>query len=306
MALFDRVLGQTSQIANSLAGKAASYVVSNAVTKVTEATNKLATTIGVDLPFEKLGAALPTVKETVALAIRSGTSNLTSSPFMKQQLDKLLLGNDGTVSAAQMNAEIGPEIDPDSHKVSLWAEGVGVIFEVMPQISEQRSVGYEEVQALQSPGPFQKFRGTGATVWTVNAMLISRNRDEATDNLGILSRLRGWTKPFFGDRTAQQFPGMLGAPPPVLTFNGLRGYVLGPAPVVINSLTWDWPRDVDYLSTFVTDEQGGAIPFPAVMNISITLYESYSPAQMNEFSLGDFRMGRLNAAYNLVPETSLP
>ena len=300
MALFDKILGNTSQIANSLAGKATTYVVSNAVTKVSEATNKLADTLGVNLPFDKLGAALPTVKDTIARAIREGDNDMNSSPFMRQQIEAVTNALDSSVSASQL-AEYAPsEPDPDAHKISLWAEGVGVIFDVMPQITEQHSVAYEEVQALQSPGPFQKFRGTGATVWTINAMFIARNVDEATASFSALMRLRGWTKPFFGERTGAQFPGMLGAPPPVVMLKGLRDRLIGPVPAVIQSLTWDWPRDVDYLPTHVKDENGQAVPFPAVLTVAITLYESYSPDQMNSFSLQDYRDGKLDQAFNVA------
>lgn len=303
MSLFDSILKNTSQIGNSLVGNATSYVVSNAVTKVQEATNKIADTLGVDLPFAKIGASLPTASSLAASAIQEGMRRVEMGPFLQQQVDKILDANDLIVSASDVNqySDTSETSGIDNYQVYLASDSEKVVFDVLPQISEQRTVGYEEVQPAQSPAPFQKYKGTGATVYTVNAMLIARTADEATKNLNYMLLLRTWTKPFFGNRTAEVYTTSLGAPPPALTFAGLRGYIVGPTPVVIQSLTWDWPRDVDWIATNISAQEGGGmVPFPTVMNVSISLYESYSPAQINQFSLADFRAGRLDTAYGSV------
>jgi len=111
-------------------------------------------------------------------------------------------------------------------------------------------------------------------------------------------RLRGWMQPYFGQKTGVAYRQKLGAPPPVLTLTGLRD-LIGPVPVVITSLTWTWPRDVDYIATTIPSEtDGNFIPFPAILNLPITLVESYSIDQFNNFSLEDYRAGNMKAAFN--------
>lgn len=58
-------------------------------------------------------------------------------------------------------------------------------------------------------------------------------------------------------------------------------------PVVIESLSYTYPNDVDYIPT----KEG--IPFPTVMTLSITLKETQSPYEMEQFSLADFKQGKL-------------
>lgn len=303
MSLFNAVLGTVTS--SDAFKKASSYVVTGAIEKVKEGTSKIASTLGVNSTFSKIGAALPSVNELVDTTFRGGTSELTSNPFIRQQ-QQLMLDSFNKMSAAGMDASTNSKDGgPDDHLVKLVEEGVAqVVFRVMPEIVESRTVQYDAIAPAQAPGAFQKFKGTDSTQWTVNATLISRNSAEATENMIFLNTLRGWTKPFFGDTTGAQFPGKLGAPPPVLTFSGLRERIIGPVPVVITSLNWNWPTDVDYLPTSITagadgsgESSGKFIPFPAVMTIAIQLTESFSTTQFNGFSLADYRQGLMVTAY---------
>jgi len=58
-------------------------------------------------------------------------------------------------------------------------------------------------------------------------------------------------------------------------------------PVVIESLSFTYPNDVDYIPTVE------GVPFPTVMNISIGLKEAKSPYELEQFSLTDYRNGKL-------------
>jgi hypothetical protein len=58
-------------------------------------------------------------------------------------------------------------------------------------------------------------------------------------------------------------------------------------PVVIQQLTIPYPNDVDYINTV----DGVAIPI--IMNLDISLIETHSPNSYSDFSLDDFRAGRL-------------
>jgi hypothetical protein len=88
----------------------------------------------------------------------------------------------------------------------------------------------------------------------------------------------------------------LGAPPEVLYLYGYSADGTSPTdgpqnlrriPVVITSLGFDYPNDVDYIPTL------DGVPFPTVMTISIELKETKSPYEIEQFSLADYRLGKL-------------
>ena len=166
------------------------------------------------------------------------------------------------------------------------------MFDIMPEVTETRNAEYEALQAAQMPGEFQKFKGTKATSWQVNATFTCRTRDEAEINLAYINTLRAWTMPYFGENQGR----MAGAPPPVLQFYGYRGLV-GKVPVVMTSLNWSWPKDCDWIPTWTVGDDGGMTPFPTVMNVQFTLVESFSANQFNKFDLESFKAGDMVGAY---------
>ena len=206
------------------------------------------------------------------------------------------------VTASGLRATIGEPADPaadDSHKVKLVSQldGSAVIFDNMPEIQETRAADYEPLQPPQLPGEFQKYKGTKSVQWTITAVLTASTTAEATLNRYYVNTLRVWTFPFFGEQQQQKF-NRLGAPPPVVNFMGWRNLVVS-VPTVITNLNWTWPKDVDWLPTSEIDSVSGMpIPFPAVITITITLVESFSPAQMNSIDLASYRAGDLIGAYS--------
>jgi hypothetical protein len=293
--------------------------VGNLATKAAEGVQDAASRFGTEVSstFTKFGALVPTMSQltspgglkaalgTVAGSL-FGTSGLTS----KAVQDKLVGLTAPGLSAKSANAVLNaahPEEDR-SHLFTLteidqYGEDLYVLeFLVLPEVTESRSVGYEPVQPAQFPGAFQKYKGTESVQWVVNAILISRTTAEATVNLRNMNMLRGWTMPFFGENTATMFPGKLGAPPPVLRFKGLRESMIGEVPVVITSLNWSWPRDVDYIPAVSPDGVASNVPFPTVISIAIYLVESFSTTEFNQFDLDSYRMGDMIGAYgNKLP-----
>lgn len=327
------ISGTTTQIASITVGGAAA--------KVNEGTSRLINAVGGWGPFRKITAS---GKDKVASAAGFLTEAKTlqaqgltpeqveeeirrQSPQEPTDLDKLetdlttqaLL--DGEITAAQLKSslETGAQGDLISHKVKLVEKGVDeVIFDVMPEVVENRTVEYEAIAPPQHPTAFQKYKGTSSTQWTVQATLTCRNTDEATENLRIINVLRGWTMPFFGQKTASVYPDKLGAPPPVLEFSGWRDQMVGPVQVVITSLNWNFPQDVDYIpargfkkrlgrtSTRSAGNRsdlefsGELIPFPTVIKIAIQLVESFSTDQVNGFDLSAFRIGQFDLAFQSI------
>ena len=284
-------------------------------------------------PFEKAAADLAIARaeidaedptQRVMDAIDEDIRAMTPDPFFATDVDRAvadLMAEEAqqldSVSAGSINAtKQQTEIDT-SHIVKLTElgkRGSQVIFRVMPEVVESRTVEYEAIAPPQFPSAFQKYKGTSSTQWSVNATFVCRTTDEATENLRFLNTLRGWTVPFFGTKTLDQFPDKLGAPPPVLIFSGWRSQMVGPVPVVITSLNWNFPQDVDYIPAkeFAPvdgvpnnyRDTGRLVPFPTVIKVAIQLVESFSTEQMNGFSIGDFRSGRFDRAFIPMPRSN--
>lgn len=257
-------------------------------------------------PFTKTNSSSKTFLEYAAE--RAGLNKVGNKSFytpanLTQDQINSFIPSSG-VSAASLKRQSMSSSNGKEHMVRLTEqEGVDgspytLYFYVMPEVVEARNVSYEAVAPPQFPGAFQKYKGTDSVQWTINATFVCRNTAEATRNLEYLNVLRAWTKPFFGETTGQQYPDKLGAPPPVLILEGFKSKIVGPVPVVITSLNWNWPRDVDYIPA---ESDGDLIPFPTVMQIAIQVVESYSTDEFNKFSLRDYRNGNFSKAFSQLP-----
>ena len=263
--------------------------------------------------MKRFNASLEQQNDVIASATASIRGSMTYNAVTASVAQSRAAATEQQVSAASLNSATNQQQD-DSHIVKLVEVGTSntVAFVIMPEIAESRTVEYEAVAPPQSPAAFQKYKGTSSVQWSVNARLASRTTQEATENLRIINMLRGWTMPYFGENTRIDFPNKLGAPPPVLTFSGFRGQMVGPVPVIITSLQWQFPQDVDYIPAEefdITDSESGKymsttgrlIPFPTVITVAIQLVETFSTDQFNGFSLSDFRVGQFKKAWQPRP-----
>lgn len=174
-----------------------------------------------------------------------------------------------------------------------------VAFRVSPEISETRSAGYKTLDPVHMPGAVQVYQSTAPRTWNIAGIkLISRNGEEAEENLATINQLRSWMMPFFGktntnDRDAYEAD-LLGSPPEVLEFtaysdvNGQGVTNIRKIPVVMTTFNLNYPTDVDYIKTAQTGQ-----PFPAVTTVDIIIVETHSPNQLSNFDLIDFRHGNL-------------
>lgn len=204
--------------------------------------------------------------------------------------------------ALDKNHELEPENLTLKYKVKLVAEpGVGgaVTFEAMPTISEGRSASYDPVSVLHHPGDILKYKSSSSRSWTISAKLISRTPQEAEENLSSINKIRAWVMPFYGMGTGSNgaTARYLGAPPPILTLTAYGNTMIGPVKCVLESYSWDWPNDVDYIPA---GTGSAPVPFPAIVSISLTLKESFSPAEYSGFDILSYRAGDMQAAFQAV------
>lgn len=167
-----------------------------------------------------------------------------------------------------------------------------LVLDVMPTIDENRSAAYKSFTPLHHPGEILKYESTASRSWTVASRLVCRNSAEASKNLYYLNLIRSWTMPFYGVGTGNtSLKDKLGAPPPILTLNAYGSQMIGPVKCVLETYNWQFPNDCDYIPT----EDG--IPFPVILNISLTLKESWSPSEYSSFNLEEYRDGNLQEAF---------
>ncbi len=172
-----------------------------------------------------------------------------------------------------------------------------IVFDVTPQIVENTAVEYSQRGIPQLPTSINTYDGTRSRTFSVsNIKFVSRTRVEAKNNLDTLWTLRGWTKPNFGqgDNSPNQ---ALGMPPKILFLSAYNSpynaqsanvpHNIMDVPVVITSLSIEYPQDVDYIPDL------NDTPVPIIQTISIELLETQSPANVSRFSLRDYKAGIL-------------
>jgi len=208
-----------------------------------------------------------------------------------------------------------------------------VVFDVTPDLIETRNVNYKSLEPLHAPGQVFVYQNTNSRTFNIsNVRLISRTSHEASLNLARLWTLRGWTTPQFGQgpqahedawidelvknnlpavqarmarnrRSRSSTPrvnkSFLGAPPQILLLsaysrtgavNGTKGIGhIRRVPVIIQQMSIPYPSDVDYIPT----DDENPTPMPTVMTLDITLLETHSPTEYENFSLDDYRLGNL-------------
>lgn len=169
-------------------------------------------------------------------------------------------------------------------------------FDIMPTIEESRSAAYDTVPIVHHPGDILKYKSTASRSWTISATLASRTAEEAARNRKIINTIRSWVMPFHGVGTEKSAGAQyLGAPPPILTLKAYGDRMIGPVKCVLDQYSWQWPNEVDYIPTKDFLE-----PFPVIIQVSLTLKESFSPAEYSGFDLIAYRKANMSSAFVAV------
>lgn len=257
-----------------ITGGTSNFNLANMTTKIGESASKMLGSFGSLMGFKNVAANLPSAdlasllkQQGIGVGAGQTLLNANEAAFVRESNNDVVVVLESTISSEYIK------------------------FRVSPRISESRSAQYSEVNLIHHPGSILKYERTASRSWNVSAKLVSRNQQEASENQNILNMLRGWVMPFYGAGTEQNDPDKLGAPPPVLLFSGFGENNIGKIPVVLESYSTDWPNDCDYIPTMTGD------PFPVVMDITVNLKESYSPAEYSNFNLFAYKSGWLSEAF---------
>ena len=257
----------------------------------------------------ELGAKLQ--EQGNAFSFSSMSSSIDLVPMNGDVLATLtgsgsILGSVGSVPSDTTPANAVSAGDSDktgAMKVVISAEprlgdpGDSVTFDAMPTIDESRSATYRGFTPIQHPGEILKYEGTQSRSFNVTVKLISRTVAEADANLKKINLIRSWVMPFYGQGTADNptTSAYLGAPPPVLTLKAYGPRMIGPVKCVMENYQWNWPNDVDWIHT--SGQSGDVVPFPVILQITISMKETWSPSEFSKFDLMKYRYGDLPAAF---------
>lgn len=171
--------------------------------------------------------------------------------------------------------------------------GAVVRFNVSPTIDESRAANYEHIAPIHHPGTIQVYKNSESRQFNITAKLIARTQAEATINIRYLNQIRGWLMPYYGQGTANSSEKeRLGGPPDILVLNAYGLKNIASVPVVLTSYHWVYPDQVDYIPT----TEG--IPCPTIMDISLSLIESFSPEEHTRFDITSYRQGDMTGAYS--------
>jgi hypothetical protein len=253
-----------------------------------------------EIPLPGGGVAkVLTVQSDDLFAKLPNASNIAipSDPQKAAELARSLGGMGATnLALPQSGAKqlVKPNFTTDDFKLKLTSKQSGdtVVFHVSPVIDESRSANYEHVAPVHHPGTIQVYKNSESRQFNISGKFISRTAAEASQNIEFLNWIRGWVMPYYGQGTAgSSESNRLGGPPDILVLDVYGDKNITNVPVVLTSYHWVYPDNVDYIPS------AEGIPFPVIMDVSLSVIESYSPEQFSNFDLTAYRSGDMSAAY---------
>lgn len=240
--------------------------------------------IGNLLGGEKVG---PTVDVVTSDQVKDLKKNATKISKTEEYMVKLEQWNQNPTEKLTI-------WDPDLRKHDL-TEFASIVFTVMPIVDENRSASYDSLTPTHHPGSIQAYKTTSSRTFNINGKFISRSIDEANRTLKYLNTIRSWVMPYYGSGTAESYTNKIGLPPEILRFNAYGDKNLKDIPVVLTNYSWTYPEDVDYVQAIDADNK--SYPVPRVIEISLSIMESYAPNELSKFDLLAYKNGDLNKAY---------
>lgn len=186
-----------------------------------------------------------------------------------------------SVRAISLGGFVEEEIFNDDVNTRPASSGI-VVFEVQPNVSEMGTASYTQIDNIRQPGTLMIYAGSPGREFSISAKFVSRSVDEAEKNSRYVQLLRSWRLP---DKSGTVADNDMPPAPSRLRLSGLSGWFKS-VPVRMTSLSIETNEDVDYINC-----SRGAVPI--VWNVQVSLKESRSLAELNEFDIDKFRRGVL-------------
>ncbi|BEH88379.1 hypothetical protein [Klebsiella phage phiKp_21] len=126
----------------------------------------------------------------------------------------------------------------------------GLVWNVTPTITEQRSVVYETQSPVHSNSNYNNYKNTSNTIFNIQGEFISNTPTEALYTLACMHFIRSVSLMDFGRQAAMSSNNdyaVAGAPPPILLLSAYGRYVYNDIPVILKSYNFSLTNDVDYI-----------------------------------------------------------
>jgi len=128
----------------------------------------------------------------------------------------------------------------------------GMVFPYTPTISINSSASYTETPVTHNNFAFISYANSRVSDISVSGDFYVEDAVQAQYWLSCVHFLRSVTKMFTGDSS------MAGNPPIILYFNAYGDYVFRDVPVVVKSFSLTLPKEVDYITTNMTNPPAAA------------------------------------------------
>lgn len=163
----------------------------------------------------------------------------------------------------------------------------GVLFPYMPDIQyDVRAVWDPQPLTHTNYAPHIYQRTENPKISINGAKFTASTTEEAQYMVAVMHFFKTITKMHFGVND-----GLRGSPPQVLEFNAYGPAIFQNVPVVISSVNYRYPSDVDYVPVSTPI---GQVVVPIVLEMTIDLTTQYNTNPIkNTFSLKDFASGAL-------------
>lgn len=185
-----------------------------------------------------------------------------------------LVGLYGGDSSRLFNA-LGPEglVNNNTTQTKVMTT---VVFNNTPELSESSQAIFNEISGIRSAASILIYQGSPSRTYSISARFVSRTVEEAKDNYANVNVLKAWRMPMsrFDD-------------PETLRLYAYGNSIKG-VPVVLASVTVEWPSEVDYI---VIDGDGTSVPI--IQTASLTLKEIRSWDDLEAFSYTKYKSGLL-------------
>lgn len=158
-----------------------------------------------------------------------------------------------------------------------------VQFELSPEISESKQANYAQIDEIRQAASILIYSGSPSRNWSVSAKFLSRTVDEATTTWKNIQLLKAWHNP-----DTNYYNGYDSGTPYILRMYGY-GETWQGIPVVLKSLTVEYPTDVDYIPNI------NGTNVPVIQSVNFSLTEARTPAELTrgDFDLEKFKLGVL-------------
>lgn len=156
---------------------------------------------------------------------------------------------------------------------------------VTPELNESRTVNYQEISEMRQAGGLLIYIGTAARTYSLTARFVSRTDEEATKTFDWVSLLKGWTTPNKAGSGGGLEPSENA--PEVIKLYGYGEQLRG-VPVVITSLSVDYPAGVTYIKS-----SSRSAFVPIIQTVTISLKEARNMEELETFNLTDYKLGLL-------------